>query len=526
MMVCSKQPLQSMKTRLLLLAAALLCGWLTQGAVNDDFANAITLTGRSASNTSDYANATLEVAEQKIASYAKGQTLWWRWTAPETCLVHLDLTGPVSNASDLYTVLGVYEGDALPTLRRVTFNLNSTVWGGSHCDFLAVAGVTYHFVGDLYVHESRVGGVRIDLEVESLPPLGSRPFNDDFGNATLLAGKTAVGSISNENATGENGEPRSNGGVNAKSVWWRWVAPTDGFLRISTAGSTVVSGAEMDTVLAAYSGSALPNLYQEGLNDDSGSRLTSEVTIAVNAGRNYWIAVMTAPGSASGTARVELELMDTAPAPDWSARDLTDRIVHSGEYSGQVVVLNIWATWCGPCRQEIPDLISLHERYKHSGLAVIGISVDSPVGGQSPLSLVRDFVSQNAISYPVLLDRPWGTVEERFGSAPSIPTSYIIDRQGKIVSTLVGAFPAGQNLARFERAVLPLLAVPTLGSALLADGRIELSWDEALSAKLEARTSLSATWQTETATPVVRNGRRTVTLPANGAARFFRLVVQ
>lgn len=94
---------------------------------------------------------------------------------------------------------------------------------------------------------------------------------------------------------------------------------------------------------------------------------------------------------------------------------------------GNVTLLNIWATWCPPCRAEIPDLQKIHDRYAARGFNVVGVSVDADGASQE----VRDFVREKSMRYPVALD-PEGTLAGMF-ETPVIPTSVLIDREGKIV---------------------------------------------------------------------------------------------
>jgi cytochrome c-type biogenesis protein len=99
---------------------------------------------------------------------------------------------------------------------------------------------------------------------------------------------------------------------------------------------------------------------------------------------------------------------------------------------GNVVFLNLWATWCGPCRYEIPELQSLHQKYASRGFKVVGISLDDTgVGG------VKQFVSQHSMTYPIAYD-PDGKIATIFQSSV-LPTSVIVDRSGQIVWKKFGA---------------------------------------------------------------------------------------
>lgn len=93
---------------------------------------------------------------------------------------------------------------------------------------------------------------------------------------------------------------------------------------------------------------------------------------------------------------------------------------------GKVVLLNLWATWCGPCRYEIPELQRLHDAYAGRDFEVIGVSVD-----ESGLEAVRTFVAENKMTYPIVLDEP-GKLATIMNSSV-LPTSVLLDRAGKVV---------------------------------------------------------------------------------------------
>ncbi len=105
------------------------------------------------------------------------------------------------------------------------------------------------------------------------------------------------------------------------------------------------------------------------------------------------------------------------------------------DYNGKVVLLNFWATWCAPCRHEIPDLIDLYEELGPDDFAVIGISLD-----EADTDLVRQFVEDMEINYPIALDQ-MGAVAEIFGGVYALPTTFVLDRNGGIVHRTIGLFP-------------------------------------------------------------------------------------
>ncbi len=111
-------------------------------------------------------------------------------------------------------------------------------------------------------------------------------------------------------------------------------------------------------------------------------------------------------------------------APSYSARTLAGDSISLARLRGTPVVLNVWATWCEPCRREIPFLESLYRRHRDRRLEVIGVSVDAP--GQK--AAVEDFARSLGMSYPIWLD-PDGRVNLRF-LAMGVPSTYVIDREG------------------------------------------------------------------------------------------------
>lgn len=120
-------------------------------------------------------------------------------------------------------------------------------------------------------------------------------------------------------------------------------------------------------------------------------------------------------------------------APQLTVATLAGDTLTSGELRGRVVVLNFWATWCLPCRLEMPALQGLHEDYAGSDVAVVGLATD--VGGVAP---VRAFLEERTIEYPV--GRATPAHRSAFGGIRGIPTTFVIDRQGVVRHRVVGYF--------------------------------------------------------------------------------------
>lgn len=136
----------------------------------------------------------------------------------------------------------------------------------------------------------------------------------------------------------------------------------------------------------------------------------------------------------------------TAVAPGWSLKDVNGKTVHSTHFKGKVVILDFWATWCGPCRAEIPNFIALQKQYEKQGLMVVGLSVD-----EDGADAVRPFALKLGVNYPVgLADEK---TQKAFGGIEAVPTTFIIDREGRIAKQHLGFADKDE----FENEIKPLL---------------------------------------------------------------------
>jgi cytochrome c biogenesis protein CcmG/thiol:disulfide interchange protein DsbE len=127
---------------------------------------------------------------------------------------------------------------------------------------------------------------------------------------------------------------------------------------------------------------------------------------------------------------------DRKPAPDFSLKDADGKTVQLSDYRGKVVLLNFWATWCGPCKIEIPWFIDFEREHKDQGFAVVGISMDED-GWQA----VRPFISEAGINYRVLLGND--SISQLYGGVEALPTTFLIDRDGRIASVHEGLVSKG-----------------------------------------------------------------------------------
>ena len=124
--------------------------------------------------------------------------------------------------------------------------------------------------------------------------------------------------------------------------------------------------------------------------------------------------------------------------PEYSAMNLDGTKFELASRRDKVVLLNLWATWCGPCRYEIPELQRMHDQYGKRGFEVVGVSVD-----ESGIEAVREFVTEQKMTYPIVLD-PQGKLADLM-AASVLPTTVLIGRDGKIVWKKVGAILEGDQ---------------------------------------------------------------------------------
>jgi peroxiredoxin len=148
-------------------------------------------------------------------------------------------------------------------------------------------------------------------------------------------------------------------------------------------------------------------------------------------------------GTPAGASRA-IEELKGKPAPAFSLRGLDGRSVRLADFKGKVVLLNFWATWCAPCRVEMPMLSELHARYRAQGLEVIGISMDD--AGQE--AQIAKFAATKGVKYPILLND--GKVGDAYAGARFLPQTLLIDRSGKVVDGFLGLREKGQLAREIE----------------------------------------------------------------------------
>lgn len=121
-----------------------------------------------------------------------------------------------------------------------------------------------------------------------------------------------------------------------------------------------------------------------------------------------------------------------AAAPDFSLLDMQGNKVTLSQFKGKVVIINFWATWCPPCREEMPSMEKLYRRFADKGLVMLALNVED-----DGKELVADFLKKTPYSFPILLDEDQ-SVQETYGVF-RFPESFIIDRNGQVVERIVGA---------------------------------------------------------------------------------------
>jgi DsbE subfamily thiol:disulfide oxidoreductase len=152
------------------------------------------------------------------------------------------------------------------------------------------------------------------------------------------------------------------------------------------------------------------------------------------------LTVLGAVAACSGEGARPLARIEVGqPAPAYASTTLAGDSASLAALRGQPVLLNVWATWCHPCRTEIPELQALHERYAPRGLRVVGVSID--VGGED--AAVRDFVQEFGMTYDVWRD-PDGRVSNLF-STIGVPDTYLIDGEGVIRWMHLGPIRTGDT---------------------------------------------------------------------------------
>ncbi len=170
--------------------------------------------------------------------------------------------------------------------------------------------------------------------------------------------------------------------------------------------------------------------------------MTKRWTLAVGAA--LALALLTLPGTRSfsierfalfggAVGAAEACDADAKPAPlDYTLQDMNGDDVDLAQFKGQVILLNFWATWCGPCKIEIPGFVELQDTYRDQGFVVLGLSVDDTV------DQIKPFAEEYAVNYPMLVGLDQDDFQEAWGPVWGLPMSFWIDRDGTWCKTHMG----------------------------------------------------------------------------------------
>lgn len=153
--------------------------------------------------------------------------------------------------------------------------------------------------------------------------------------------------------------------------------------------------------------------------------------------------VVALPVASCRNEKSNVVIVEEGKAPDFTLSDVRGNKVSLSGFRGKVVLIEFWATWCPPCKESIPELNALYDRYKDKGVAVLGISLDK---GGDVSSTVGSFIKEYTVIYPVLLDN--GKTNVSYGVS-SIPALFLIDKNGKMIKRFAGFTPGlVENLSR------------------------------------------------------------------------------
>jgi cytochrome c biogenesis protein CcmG/thiol:disulfide interchange protein DsbE len=145
---------------------------------------------------------------------------------------------------------------------------------------------------------------------------------------------------------------------------------------------------------------------------------------------------------------------DRKAAPEFALKDADGKTVKLSEYRGKVVLLNFWATWCGPCKIEIPWFMEFQQELKHRGFEVLGVAMDD-----EGWDIVKPYLEQRRVNYRNVVGT--SAVADLYGGVESLPTTFKIDREGRVASVHIGLV----SKSNYETDILQLLEAKRAGRA-------------------------------------------------------------
>jgi len=169
--------------------------------------------------------------------------------------------------------------------------------------------------------------------------------------------------------------------------------------------------------------------------------------VGIGAGTGLYLTLYSPSGQAKAVGADKLSMVDKL-RPDFSLQDTSNQSHSIKEWDGKVILLNFWATWCPPCRHEIPAFIHVYDKYQDKGFVIVGVALDSR---QNAI----DFVDPMGVNYPILVAEQTGIeLTQAYGNTLGVlPYSVIIDRKGVIRHTISHAL----NEQQAEQLIAPLL---------------------------------------------------------------------
>jgi peroxiredoxin len=161
--------------------------------------------------------------------------------------------------------------------------------------------------------------------------------------------------------------------------------------------------------------------------------------------------------------------VQNVPAPDFELSSLDGRRVKLSDYRGQAVLLNFWATWCPPCKIEMPWFVDIQKQYGKDGLVVLGVAMDDTEEAK-----IAEFAHEMGVNYPVLL----GTdqVSDDYGDVQSLPTTFYIDRNGNIVTKSVGLLGRAEiedDVKKAMESKYKPVALPSRAEAMVKSAQVK-----------------------------------------------------
>lgn len=217
-------------------------------------------------------------------------------------------------------------------------------------------------------------------------------------------------------------------------------------------------GAPLVELAASPSMESAANPSQPDVHGGGRNPLALVVVAVVAAAMLYFGFHMARRSGSDQTPRIT----KSGPAPDFTLESLDGKNLRLSDLRGKAVLLNFWATWCGPCKIETPWLVELQNQYGAQGLQVIGVAMDD-----SGKDDIAKFAKDMGVNYPVLLGKE--AVGDAYGGVPALPESFFIGRDGKIVDKIIGL----KGKAEIEDSIRKALNTQSNASQIVAPSALQ-----------------------------------------------------